>query len=142
MRRPIDLVDGKPAGGREKLGGESWGRESWGRTGRESWGRTGRIRFRTPQIDHGKSRSWNDRRPQPSSQQWMPRRAVRAHGSVVAPIRWRNSVRRPAAPLGVAEALPPVFEAIGFQAILQGMAFVYRVPEHPVVPFETLDVIG
>jgi hypothetical protein len=64
------------------------------------------------------------------------------YGSSVAPSRWRNSARRPAATLGVAEAPPPVFEAMGFQAILPGMSFVYRVPEHPIVPFETLDVIG
>jgi hypothetical protein len=51
-------------------------------------------------------------------------------------------VRKPAATLGVAEAPPLVFEAIGFQLIPQGMSFLHRVPEHPIVPFETLDVTG
>jgi hypothetical protein len=56
--------------------------------------------------------------------------------------RWRRSVRSAATTPGVAEALPPVFDAIGFEAIVPTTSFLYRVPEHLVMPLETLDVIG
>jgi hypothetical protein len=46
------------------------------------------------------------------------------------------------ATLGVAEALPPVLDAIDLQTILPAMSLLYRVPEHLIVPFEALDVIG
>ena len=51
------------------------------------------------------------------------------------------SVRMPAATLRVAEAPPLIFEAIGFQATLPAISYLYGVPEHLVVPFEALDVI-
>jgi len=48
----------------------------------------------------------------------------------------------PATTLVVADALPPVFDAIGFQAIRPAISFLYRVSEHLIMPFESLDVIG
>jgi hypothetical protein len=48
----------------------------------------------------------------------------------------------PAAALWVAEALPLILDAIGFQAALPAISFLHGVPEHLVMPFEALDVIG
>jgi len=60
----------------------------------------------------------------------------------VAPNRGRRSVRMPAATLRVAEALPLVFDAIAFDAALAAISFLYGIPEHLVMPFQALDVIG
>jgi len=60
----------------------------------------------------------------------------------VALSRLRNSVRTPTATARIAEASVLVFDAIGFQVARSAVSFLYGVPEHLVVPFEALDVIG
>ena len=59
-----------------------------------------------------------------------------------APNRRRNSVRMPTPTLRVTEAPPFIFDAIGFQAAPPATCFLYGVPEHLVMPFKALDVIG
>jgi hypothetical protein len=56
--------------------------------------------------------------------------------------RCRYSVSTPAAAFGIAEAISPVFDAIGLLGIPLAMFPIYGLPEHSVMPFETLDVIG
>jgi hypothetical protein len=45
------------------------------------------------------------------------------------------------AALRVAEALPLIFDAMGFQTA-PPVVSLYGVPEHLVMPFEALDIIG
>jgi hypothetical protein len=47
-----------------------------------------------------------------------------------------------AATLGVAEALPPVSDAIGVRAAPLAKSCFYRLPEELVMPLKTPDVIG
>src|SRR5450755_719098 len=45
-------------------------------------------------------------------------------------------------PLKFPEPLPPAFDAIASQALPRDKSFLDRAPEHLVMPFETLHVIG
>src|SRR5713101_3268354 len=48
----------------------------------------------------------------------------------------------PSATLGVAKALRPVFDAMGFVAVVAARFSVDRLAEHLIMPSQTLDVIG